>query len=438
MAVPPANQMTRAAAAAGADYRFHYFSELLKRPVCAGKITDRIGKVSDLVFRLAEPYPECEGIYLEHGWGQPSEFIPMDKVLRFEPDAIFVSRPEGEERFAPFVDQPGWILLNEHLMGRTILDMDGRRTEVVNDVHLLESRGRMVLVHVDLSFNGFLRKWGLGNVKLIKDQFISWRYVQPFSLEDAAATDTVSLSITRHQVKELPGEDLADALEELSGEEQEAFFSSLDAEKAAEALIAAEPRTQRQLVADLRKEKATHILSEMSVPQVADLFSVLPHDDMTKMMELLPEDLAAKVHAIITEHDTTATTLMSSDYLTTGEDVTVGALLEQIRRCGRDYERVSYIFVIARETNTLMGVVDLRELVLAPDEAPVASIMVTPVVSAQQDDVRDTVEQLFAKYHFRMLPIVDEQDHLLGVILFKDVMTGLEIHTKRQDRPWRA
>ena len=127
-------------------------------------------------------------------------------------------------------------------MGKTILDMDGRRTEVVNDVHLLESKGRMVVVHVDISFNGFLRKWGLGWIHSIKDQFISWRYVQPLSLEDAVASDTVSLSITRAQIKELPSEDLADALEELSGEEQTAVFSLLDSEKAAETLMEAEPR----------------------------------------------------------------------------------------------------------------------------------------------------------------------------------------------------
>ena len=66
-------------------------------------------------------------------------------------------------------------------MGRTILDMDGRRVEVVNDVHLLESRGRILIVHVDISFNGFLRRWGLGKIRWIKNNLISWKYVQPLS-----------------------------------------------------------------------------------------------------------------------------------------------------------------------------------------------------------------------------------------------------------------
>ena len=174
-------------------------------------------------------------------------------------------------------------------MGKTILDMDGRRTEVVNDVHLLESKGRMVIVHVDISFNGFLRKWGLGGLHVLKDRFISWKYVQPLSLEDAVASDTrFALASPAAQIKELPSEDLADALEELSGEEQQAVFSALDSEKAAETLMEAEPRAQRQIIANLRQERARTILGEMSVPQLADLFSVLPHDDKMRAPAAAP------------------------------------------------------------------------------------------------------------------------------------------------------
>ncbi len=192
--------------------KFLYFSELIKRPICAGKINDRLGKLTDLVFSLGEPYPQSVGIYIEHGWGKPTEFVPWEKVLRIEEDAIFVQPPEGSNLYPPFIDQPGWILLDEHLMGRTILDIDGRKVEVVNDVCLIETLGKLSLVDVDISFNGFLRRLGLGKVKWIKDQLISWKYVQPFSVEDAVSTDRLSLSLTRKALLDLPSEDLADVL----------------------------------------------------------------------------------------------------------------------------------------------------------------------------------------------------------------------------------
>ena len=73
----------------------------------------------------------------------------------------------------------------------------------------------------------------------------------------------------------------------------------------------------------------------------------------------------------------------------------------------------------------LMGVVDLRELVLAPDDARMGDLMTAPVVSATTDDTRDDLAEMFAKYHFRMIPIVDAHDNMLGVVHYKDIMRGL-------------
>lgn len=416
------------------SYRFLYFSQLLKLPVCCGQIRDRLGRLTDIVFRIAEPYPEAVGIYIEHGWGKPTEFIPWDKVLRIEDDAIFVAPPpEGAKHYGPFVDQPGWIMANEHLMGKTILDMDGRRIEVVNDVHLMESKGRVIIVHVDISFNGFLRKWGLSRLGLTKDHFISWRYVQPLSLEDAAVKgrgkDVVTLSVTRRQLAELPSEDLADALEELSGEEQQAVFQALDSEKAAATLVEAEPRAQRQIIANLRKERARTILSEMSIPQLSDLFSVLPHDDREELLALLPPENAQRVREILSERTADARDLMSAEFVSVARDAKVGDVLRAIRVGGHDRHALTYLYVL-NEEKTLVGVVDLRELLLAGDEQIMADLMTSPVVSAEEDDAREDVAELFAKYHYRMLPVVDRKDHLLGVIHYNDIMRALGTRTR--------
>ncbi len=425
MAMSPENvAKTPDPGATGKDFAFYYFSQLLGRPICAGKIGNRLGKLTDLVFRLSEPYPEAAGIYVEHGWGKPTEMIPWERVVKIDDDAVFVQPPEAD-RYPPFVDQPGWMLLNEHLMGKTILDMDGRRTEVVNDVHLLESKGRMVIVHVDISFNGFLRKWGLGSLGLLRDRFISWKYVQPLSLEDAVASDSVSLSVTRAQVKELPSEDLADALEELSGEEQQAVFSALDSEKAAETLMEAEPRAQRQIIANLRRERARTILGEMSVPQLADLLSVLPHANKIELLGMLPKEQARRIEVILSQREATARELMSPGCVTMSKETTVGEALGVVRTSSFDHDMISYVYVVGQPDRLLLGVVDLRELVLAKDDALLGDLMVAPVVAAEAEDVREDLEELFAKYHYRMVPVVDRSDHLLGVIHYKDIMKGL-------------
>ncbi len=407
------------------SHQLIYFSELIKRPVCAGKIKDRLGKLTDLVFSLYEPYPESVGIYIEHGWGKPTEFVPWDKVFRIEEDAIFVQPPNGAGQYPPFVDQPGWILLDEHLMGRTILDIDGRKVEVVNDVCLVESMGKLLLVDVDISFNGFLRRIGLGKFHWIKDQLISWKYVQPLSVEDAVSKDQLSLSLTRKRLLDLPSEDLADVLEELSGHEQQAVFTSLDSEKAAETLMETEPRAQRQIIGNLRRDHARSVFSEMTVHQLADLFTVIPHDQVRGLMSLLTTETAERVTAILAEAETTAKSMLSSDFLAVSAESRVGDVLSSIRKSSYEPGSLSYIY-ITNEDNVLVGVVDLRELVLALDHMTMVEIMTSPVVTAEEDDERKDLAEMFAKYHYRMIPVVDSQDHLLGTIRYNDIMKGLE------------
>jgi magnesium transporter len=422
-ASPPTSR-SGAPAPSPEDYKLFYFTQLLKRRICAEDFNRKVGKVTDLVFRLVEPFPDAVGLYVEHSMGRPNEFIPWDKVIKIDDDAVFIIPAENGQPYPSFVDQRGWILVGEHLVGRTILDMDGRTTEAVNDVQLLYSKGRMIIIHVDTSLNGFLRKWRLERFKWANDQLIPWRYVQPLSLEDAGATDAVSLSITREQIQELPGEDLADAIEMLRGDVQHAVFSVLDSEKAAEVLAEAEPRAQRQLIANVRRERARTILSEMSVPQLADLFSVLPHDQMSEMMDLLPKEQAERIKAIITDLESTADALMSSDFITATKLTSVEQMLKEIRGSHRDPHTLSYVYVLD-DGKTLIGVVDLREIVLAADNVLLGDIMAFPVVSAQSDDRREDLAELFARYQFHLIPVVDEQDRLLGVIHYRDIMKGL-------------
>ena len=75
------------------EFRFLWFSELLKRPVIASD-GRTLGKLYDLVFRLTEPYPEAAGIYIEHGWGKPTEFVPWTSVLRIEEGMVAVLPPQ--------------------------------------------------------------------------------------------------------------------------------------------------------------------------------------------------------------------------------------------------------------------------------------------------------------------------------------------------------
>jgi magnesium transporter len=104
----------------------------------------------------------------------------------------------------------------------------------------------------------------------------------------------------------------------------------------------------------------------------------------------------------------------------------VGEVLEEVRRSGDEPHQISYIFVVDQD-NTLVGVVDLRDLVVARDDMTLGEIMSSPVVSIEESDLREDVAAIFAKYHYRMLPVVDSLDHILGVIYYQDIMKDLVI-----------
>src|SRR5579864_7244357 len=85
-------------------YQLLCFSKLLSRRILIDKTGKKNGRLTDLVFRLSEPYPEAVGIYIEHGKGYPSELIPWEKVVRIEEEAIYITPAEGGEPYPKFVD----------------------------------------------------------------------------------------------------------------------------------------------------------------------------------------------------------------------------------------------------------------------------------------------------------------------------------------------
>ena len=130
------------------------------------------------------------------------------------------------------------------------------------------------------------------------------------------------------------------------------------------------------------------------------------------------------------EREASARALMTSDYLALPTTATVGKVLAELRCSGKEPHGISYIYVLKTDGNTLSGVVDLRELVLAADEKSLAEIMTSPVVSADEDDVQEDLAEIFAKYHYRMIPVVDPRDRILGVIRYNDIMKGLVTRVK--------
>jgi len=112
---------------------------------------------------------------------------------------------------------------------------------------------------------------------------------------------------------------------------------------------------------------------------------------------------------------------MNPDYLTVAPATTVGEAKALVLGSGLDHHGVSYLYV-THPGGPVLGVVDARQILLSTDATPMEDLMASPVVAAEVDDVREDLTAVFAKYHFRMIPVVDAEDRIQGVVHYNDIM----------------
>ena len=160
----------------------------------------------------------------------------------------------------------------------------------------------------------------------------------------------------------------------------------------------------------------------MSVAQLADLLSVLPLDDKIDLLALLPKDETDRVRILLGTSEATAASLASHEYVAMAKQTTAAEALSRLRTGSADHTAVTYIYVVTEPDGVLLGVVDLRQLVLSGETTTLEELMVAPPVTVDSELVKEDIVDQFAKYNFRLLPVVDTHDHMLGVIGYKDIM----------------
>ncbi len=182
------------------------------------------------------------------------------------------------------------------VLDKKIIDTDEYEVEVVYDIHLLHAEGKMLVVHVDVTKAGMLRRLHLGWLgrlvwgEVKNADLLPWMYVQPLPTDIDRFRGNVKLTISREKIADIHPVDLADILEELSGEERLAVFDALDTETAADTLEEAEPRVQRDLVASLRRERLAELFHTMTPAQIADILEILPRIDAQALRKSLPSE----------------------------------------------------------------------------------------------------------------------------------------------------
>lgn len=222
--------------------------------------------------------------------------------------------------------------------------------------------------------------------------------------------------------------DLAYAFHFLTRGERVAFFDAIDdLDKAAELVSELEEQVQREFVTELDDRKLVKLLEMMSSDDTADVLSVIESEDRRELLlTMMRREELATTQTLMEYDPESAGGLMVPDYFALEESVTALEAVKQLQEDAGRTEMVFYIYVI-NEHGQLVGVLSLRELVLAAPQNTLKKIMTPEVMRVDVDTDQEDVARKIARYNLVALPVVDQANKLVGVVTVDDIIDVIRL-----------
>ena len=406
-----------------------YLSQMTGKPV-VDSTGEKIGTVSDLAISTGEVFPRITSLAFQ-GPGKVPFMISWRKYVgKFDESGIELSVPAKDIRFSYL--QPEEVLLARDLLDRQIVDTQGMKVVRVNDLKLSESGSQLRLLGAEVGTRGILR--GLSPLlekavvslaelfhKRIEEKLIAWNYMD---LLDRDLSE-VQLSVTHKRLDELHPADVADILEQLDPQQRANVFKHLDDAQATEAVSEMEDEYQADFIEDLDEARAANLLGNMDPDDAADIVRDLSYEKAETLLRLMGVEDAAEIRQLLGYKDGTAGGMMTTQFVAVRQSDTVGQTIEVLRELPEDHPTVHYVYALD-EYDKLIGVLSLRTLVLARDDALIKDVMYDEIISVPPDEEEDDVAADIFKYDIPAMPVVDEHGALLGIVTVDDAWDAIE------------
>ena len=219
--------------------------------------------------------------------------------------------------------------------------------------------------------------------------------------------------------------DLAPILGDLSPDEVRTVVDMLFRQhRAAPTLRELPPEMLPQIFDTLGDHRLAQILARLEIDDMLEMVEWLPEERRGPILAALPEEKAAELRKAELYSPETAGRVMTTRFVVLELHMTAQQAIDRIRQIGDDSEAVLYLYV-ADEKGGLTGVVPIRRLVAAQPERPIRDLMIREPVRVRADADQEEAAQLVARYDLLAIPVVDEEDRILGVITVDDVIEVL-------------
>lgn len=383
----------------------------------------RIGKLSDLTIVEKGTIPHVINLIINRPFGEPALMIPVVKVVSLSWKSIIVnieSIVQYENKPAPDA-----MLLQDYILDKKIIDMEDREVSVVYDVKIIIINKKWYVSDVELNRYGLLKRIGLkwlADLLKIKDDTVSWKYIQPLPENMSGFKGNLKLTTLKEKLAEIPPADMADIIEELNQEQRMLVLNELDTEHASDTFEEVDPNVQRDLVSSLDKGVVTRLINEMTPAQAADVLSVLPYSEKELLLSRINPDLSEKIKSIFNQQEENIGNYLTTKFISSTVYDTVKKAREEYRTAAEKSEVKHYIYVVDT-SDELMGILDVSELLISDDDILIKDIMTEQIVSLTLQNTLKDASDIFTRYGFRAIPVIDDLKKLLGIILYKDVMS---------------
>jgi CBS domain-containing protein/sporulation protein YlmC with PRC-barrel domain len=387
---------------------------------------DQVGKVRDgiVVLRIGANPPRLTGLVVEV---QPRRriFVPMTKVTAIDAGQVIVT---GAVNLRRFEQRSNETLVTAELLDRSVELIESGQQVTVLDVAVEQSRSRDWFVT-----QLFVRKPGGGLRRRGESLIVDWDDVRGLSLP--APDQPVEQLLAR--LDTMRPADVADVLHDLTAKRRMEVARGLEDEQLADVLEELPEDDRVEIVQMLEAERAADVLEEMDPDDAADLLSELPPERAEDLLERMEPEDAEDIRRLLSYDELSAGGMMTTEPIVLPPDATVADALAQIRNPELSPALASQVYVTRAPTETptgrYLGTCHFQKLLREPPATLVSALVDSNLVPVGPDTPLDVITRTFAAYNLVALPVVDDNNHLLGAVTIDDVIDHMLPEDWRDD-----
>jgi CBS domain-containing protein len=378
---------------------------------------DPVGKLRDIVVavRTDRERPRVVGLVVEI-LGRRRVFLPITRVTSLDSGQVITT---GVLNLRKFEKHRAETLAMHELFDRAVTFGDGRRGTVY-DLSMVEDSRRDWHI-ADVAVHEGSTRFGRRGQRHVLD----WSDVTGLTKEDSAQGATHLLAT----MDEMRPADLANALADLTPMRRQQVVKELGDERLADVLEELPDAIQVEVLLVLDQERAADVLEEMDPDDAADLLSELPTAMSEKLLKLMEPEDAKDVRRLLTYEERTAGGLMTPEPVILGPDATLAEALARIRDRELGPALASMVYVcrppLESPTGRFLGVVHFQALLREPPSTLVGTLIDSDIEWPRPEMTLEQVASLLASYDLVALPVVDENQRLVGAVTVDDVLDHL-------------